>query len=612
MNIDKYLKDGFLLSPYYSSRDIQNYNDVKLKTLTKDDIRTFLVGTMDEGSENLYSINELVLVKYESRYHIAPQDLIEKFEKELSNDELNYDDILTWSYFNNIKDNNGSVFIPILNDEYYKNENDSIEDYLFKKDDHIVSYVIWLIRNELREEFIKEDLLSYTNFIKDVLKNKLSEYENDYKEETILFFVKSLYHKASIGTKLPKKVEDFYKKYLLINADKGEKFSMRALGYEYYEGTNGFILDPNKALYWLEKYFKVTNDPDVARTIGYIYYYGRTTNGVPQGDKAFQYFAIGHIAGKYYEATYKLADCYLKGYGTPICQQAAYNLVSYIYVPTIREFLNGNDSKFADVALRLGNYYRDGIYVKKDLKEAHLYFLEAKVAIKKRLEHMEYIGDRNVAMAISNSLNKIEKELKIPERVVKDGGYIIKNSSFNFSNFLYEIEFKENKIYLIIKKQKSDDNLKYFINDACEIGFAERSEKIVFKMNPIDPESAKEFVEAINERPIKQILLDGNKIYALLEMEDGSEFPAFTTCDELIFYPQTIKDVSKKYTIVSVEFYPGSKLYDYLCLDEKVKIGDTKMIMARGERKRVTIKDIKCLYEDQLMLPYEKMAKIIS
>lgn len=53
---------------------------------------------------------------------------------------------------------------------------------------------------------------------------------------------------------------------------------------------------------------------------------------------------------------------------------------------------------------------------------------------------------------------------------------------------------------MIIKKPKGDDNLKYFINDACEIGFAERSEKIVFKMNPIDPESAKEFVEAINER----------------------------------------------------------------------------------------------------------------
>lgn len=326
MNIDKYLKDGFVLSPYYSSDDIQNYNDVKLKTLTKDDIRTFLVGTMDEGSENLYSINELILVKYESRYHITSQDLIEKFEKELNNDELNYDDIVTWSYFNNIKDNNGPVFIPLLNEEYYKKETDSIEDYLFKKDDHIVSYIIWLIRNELREDFIKEDLLSYSNFIKDVLKNKLSVDENVYKDETILFFVKSLCYKASIGTKLPKKAEDFYKKYLLINADKGEKFSMRALGYEYYEGTNGFILDPNKSLYWLEKYFEATNDPDVARTIGYIYYYGRTTNGVPQGDKAFQYFAIGHIAGKYYEATYKLADCYLKGYGTPICHQAAYNL----------------------------------------------------------------------------------------------------------------------------------------------------------------------------------------------------------------------------------------------------------------------------------------------
>ena len=64
----------------------------------------------------------------------------------------------------------------------------------------------------------------------------------------------------------------------------------------------------------------------------------------------------------------------------------------------------------ADVALRLGNYYKDGIYVDKNLYEAQLYYLEAKTAIKKRLEHMEYVGDRSVAMAISNNLEEVEKE----------------------------------------------------------------------------------------------------------------------------------------------------------------------------------------------------------
>ena len=82
------------------------------------------------------------------------------------------------------------------------------------------------------------------------------------------------------------------------------------------------------------------------------------------------------------------------------------------------------------------------------------------------------------------------------------------------------------------------------------------------------------------------------------------------TFTDLIFCPQTIKDISKKHIIVSVEFYPGSKLYDYLCNDDDVKIDDIKTIVSRGETKQVRVKKIKYLYEDQLPLPYDKMAKI--
>ena len=95
-----------------------------------------------------------------------------------------------------------------------------------------------------------------------------------------------------------------------------------------------------------------------------------------------------------------------------------------------------------------------------------------------------------------------------------------------------------------------------------------------------------------------------------MSSEDNKQHVAALAFTDLIFCPQTIKDISKKHIIVSVEFYPGSKLYDYLCNDDDVKIDDIKTIVSRGETKQVRVKKIKYLYEDQLPLPYDKMAKI--
>lgn len=232
-----------------------------------------------------------------------------------------------------------------------------------------------------------------------------------------------------------------------------------------------------------------------------------------------------------------------------------------------------------------------------------------KAAIKKRLEHMEYVGDRSVAMEISNNLEEVEKELKVNDRIIEGGGYIANNPEVGFKNQKFEVAFKDNEINIVIRRRKSDDK-KYFINYVPSISFVERSEKVVFKVIPVDPEGAKEFVKSVNDRLIKGIGFFDDKVYVLLDMGKGEEFPAFTAYTDLIFYPQTLKDISKKYAIASVEFCPGSKLYDYLCLDGNTKEGDVKTIVSRGERKQVTIKSIKYLYEDQLPLPLDKMAKL--
>ena len=178
MELELYFKDGFILSPYYNKNDAKKYEKVKTKVLSKDDIRAIVIGTTEERSNILYSEDELILVKYSCRYHVTPQDLIERFEKELNSDySVEYDDIILWSHFSAISDNDGPIFTPHLDEKYYEKDKDGIEDYLFKKDDHIVSFVVRLVRTQLRSDKVGEDLLSYVKFIKDVLSKK------EYREE---------------------------------------------------------------------------------------------------------------------------------------------------------------------------------------------------------------------------------------------------------------------------------------------------------------------------------------------------------------------------------------------------------------------------------------------
>ena len=113
MELEQFFKDGFALSPYYTKSDAQKYEKVKTKVLSKDDIRAIVIGTAEERSSILYSEDELILVKYICRYHVTPQDLIERFEKELNSDYLiEYDDIISWSHFSAISDNNGNIRKP--------------------------------------------------------------------------------------------------------------------------------------------------------------------------------------------------------------------------------------------------------------------------------------------------------------------------------------------------------------------------------------------------------------------------------------------------------------------------------------------------------------------
>ena len=606
LDIKEYTKLGYELSPYASKEDLKTAKAVRLIEIREEDIADLL--SLVKGPDKLINYfkaeeDEVVLFKCLSSYHYSPKDLLTFLDEYSTTSHLEFDDLEYWSHLFAFKYKGKHVIEPNLDFETIPIDKYST-DYWFDEPDHVVIFTVNWIRHFINEEKpINVDKIK--TFIKEVTKFKNKPvFDRKYSDDTLSLIIQNISHLLTVEEHSPNdELVQYYRANLVGLAKRGDYDSIKTLGYEYYEGSSDFECNPIKSTELLEKAFSISGDPDLARTLGYVYYYGRTTNGVPQGDKAFQYFAIGHIAGGYLEATYKLADCYVKGYGTPVCHQAAFNLVSKIYDPTLERFVKGDDSKFADVALRLGSYYKDGIHVKKDLEEARIYYLEAKVAIKKRLEHMEYIGDRGVALGISKSINDINKSLPVEERIIDMGGYLLPHCQERFANVTFDFELVDEGLVKMTMTRPKNSGYKYLLHYISRICFAECATKVEYLIgsNAFD----ETFIKDMKKAKIKEVKFDKDEFFI-----DFKEGPGL--CFEIhkvIYVPQTLQTIDKVYPIVSVEFYPGSKLYDYLSTKKINKIGDKLTVFSNGENKVVTVKEIKYVYEDELPLPLEKMAK---
>ncbi|WP_031553606.1 tetratricopeptide repeat protein [Oribacterium sp. FC2011] len=267
--------------------------------------------------------------------------------------------------------------------------------------------------SESEPDDICEDEL---NFFKDILGTWVEsggkEYSDFIKHEITTQYNDDNIDKQSEATqKLFKECLDYW---CDVKKDPG---SIQRRGYCYYCGTKIYPNDWLKARDAFEEYYQMTGDASAANTLGYIYYYGRCTSGVPEYDKAFMYFSVGH-AYSYFESTYKLADMLAHGYGVVKDEYSANHLYWKVYKQNLKRFMKGDDCKFADAALRMGNVYRDGIGVESNAEAAYFYYLQADYAIRKRLD-LNFYGDTVVFNNIQKALEETRKEIVDKGRTVK-------------------------------------------------------------------------------------------------------------------------------------------------------------------------------------------------
>ena len=187
--------------------------------------------------------------------------------------------------------------------------------------------------------------------------------------------------------------------------------ALHAKAYGCYGGNSVFETDWNESKRCLLKLCELTGEPGYYNTLGYIFYYGRCNGGVPEYDEAFKYFSVAAAHG-WFEALYKLADMFAGGKGVPKSLTAASQIITNIYDENLDNFCREiYDSKFADVALRMGGIFENGWGVEKDAKMAYYYYTQACFAIEKRMEHFDYYGDSKVKRNAYESRERVKKLL---------------------------------------------------------------------------------------------------------------------------------------------------------------------------------------------------------
>lgn len=210
---------------------------------------------------------------------------------------------------------------------------------------------------------------------------------------------------------IPKDERDAYREFVEEGVLKEWPVALHAKAYGCYGGNAIFEEDWVASRDCLLKLADLTDDPFCYNTLGYIYYYGRCNNRVPQYEEAFKCFSVGAAHG-IYESMYKLADMFISGKGCIKSPSAGAKIITSMYSENKDTFCEKIfDGKFADVALRVGSIYEKGIGREQDYGEAYAFYKEALYAINKRIEQYDFYGDSKVKRNIEESLERVKAQL---------------------------------------------------------------------------------------------------------------------------------------------------------------------------------------------------------
>ncbi|MCQ2416712.1 MAG: hypothetical protein MJ071_02750 [Oscillospiraceae bacterium] len=395
---------------------------------------------------------------------------------------------------------------------------------------------------------------------------------------------------------------ELYRLFIEQLIEKDNVVALRYKGYGCYGGNAAYECNWFTARDCIIKLFALTGDAFYANTLGYIFYYGRCSNGEPEYEEAFKYFSLGAAGGEY-ESRYKLADMLQNGYYVPQNKKLAGSLVWDLYKENLVHMQHGDFlCKFADAAVRLGYYEEIGLISEPKLISAYYLYLQADFAIRQRLRY-DYYGDVSVAKRIQESLERVRKTGSIPKHIKSHNidldtlleDYLSRHSMFE----MHITDQTDDKLRISIRLASlpNEQSEKMFITD-LPCGFVGMLETLNI--------TVKDYKLSVVQKPIGTIRFDRIKDDTFFL--NGEEVASIS--GEYSFSFPT-KETTKKYHMASVIFEPRGRSYDYLLELPNVKPGDQVVVMGKEKEAVVTVTNIFEKTESELPLVMKRYKKIL-
>ena len=396
--------------------------------------------------------------KYKGSYKPSYKDLVVAC-KNMLKINVDLDTLMNWYYFasDDLVEHYEGAFAPVADFGYLWPNNDAD---IFKAMDIAMSEL------NIYDGFFEE-----YNSIKEGLEEivQMAEYYEYNREHDMSDWKLTRWQRYQIvlafsddTSNVSKSRRELFKRIIDEECENGNETAMRIKGYGCYGGDKVFDCDWEESRKWVTKLFEKDGNPYYANTLGYIYYYGRCNNGVPEYEKAFQYFSVG-AAHDLYESMYKIADMFLGGKGCIKSPETSAHIVFKLYQDSRPKFCTGEDAKFADIALRWAAHWQR----RERYSDAFYHYLEADYAIKKRLKKSEFFGDKKVQENITKSIEEVKAKLDpgyFKDKEVTRNPFWLFNMIEDDCNAKFEINHIEGNRYRIkVTRPKKDHTGKALI-----------------------------------------------------------------------------------------------------------------------------------------------------
>lgn len=428
-----------------------------------------------------------------------------------------------------------------------------------------------------------------------------------YREEEKIYFIECLDLCQNMLTASDEEIA-LFRQYIEELCEKGVKTAMRIKAFSCYCGNRAYENDWVQARDLLLALMDEEDLQYIANALGYIYYYGRCNNGVPEYEKAFYYFSIG-AAGGTIESLYKVSDMFLHGYAVPKNIQIASDNIDMLYYRTLQDPIHGFfASRFADIALRKG----DLVLAKQgDPDEAFYYYLQAEFAIRMRMLADDSYGDQRVAEKIRNAIQEI-----LPQTSFEKPRYIITKKPLEY--FLMS-SFLDDCPLIICLEQKRDGQYKALIEVKPEHA-GEIYKKLFLTIPDAHFCGYKDHI-TLHTTAVRSIKVEGEDFH-----ESSLALPFDEVKENTLFFRgRAIAEIDadwkltlarsenkKRYRFVSVCYPDSEQRFDYLCDVPDIEIGQKIPICDKEGTFESTVVGIIEKTDSEIPLPLSHYHKITA